>query len=239
MRFRDRSRTSHPSLTTDSRRLHVLAADPARFVARVRPDYRRAVAAAMIALAAAVAGRTIEHAHFARHYVQLVTWLSAGVFVVFGVAATRLVANEAGRVTAVRAGPAAGGPVRVFGLLGGYVVVTLVALDLLHLPLGHLLVGGAITGIILGIAAQQTLGNLFAGLVLLFTRPYIPGERIVVRSGALNGPLVGTITGIGLLYTTLQMDDGATNIPNSALLASAVGPASDEDALDALGVRGR
>ena len=30
---------------------------------------------------------------------------------------------------------------------------------------------------ILGIAAQQSLSNVFAGLVLLFARPYIPGER--------------------------------------------------------------
>ena len=38
--------------------------------------------------------------------------------------------------------------------------------------LGALLVAGAVTAIVLGIAAQQTLGNFFAGLVLLFARPY-------------------------------------------------------------------
>jgi len=70
---------------------------------------------------------------------------------------------------------------------------------------------------------------LFAGLVLLFTRPYVAGERIVVRSGAVNGPLTGTVVGVGLLYTTLAMEDGPTNIPNSALVAAAVGPAPVED----------
>ena len=49
--------------------------------------------------------------------------------------------------------------------------------DLFALPLGNLLIGGAVTGMILGIAAQQSLSNVFAGLVLLFARPYIPGER--------------------------------------------------------------
>ena len=49
-------------------------------------------------------------------------------------------------------------------------------MDLFALPIGNLLVGGAVTGMVLGIAAQQSLSNVFAGLVLLFARPYIPGE---------------------------------------------------------------
>lgn len=100
----------------------------------------------------------------------------------------------------------------------------LIAVDLFALPVEHLLVGGAVTGIILGIAAQQSLGNVFAGIVLLFARPYIPGERIRVRSGSLGGPLDGTVTSVGLLYTTLETDEGAVNIPNGGLLAAAVGP---------------
>ena len=39
-----------------------------------------------------------------------------------------------------------------------------------------LAVGGAFTAVVLGLAAQQTLGNLFAGIVLLGTRP-VPGRR--------------------------------------------------------------
>ena len=77
-----------------------------------------------------------------------------------------------------RAGAAAATPLRVASLLAGYFVVGLVALDIFAIPVGHLLVGGAVTGVILGIAAQQSLGNLVAGIVLLFARPYIPGERI-------------------------------------------------------------
>jgi hypothetical protein len=39
-------------------------------------------------------------------------------------------------------------------------------LSMLSVPVGHLLLGGAIAGVVLGIAAQQSLGNVFAGLVL-------------------------------------------------------------------------
>jgi hypothetical protein len=45
-------------------------------------------------------------------------------------------------------------------------------------------------------------------------------------SGALNGPHVGVIISAGLLYTVLDTPDGPLNIPNSSLLASAVGPSS-------------
>jgi len=69
------------------------------------------------------------------------------------------------------------------------------------------------------------LGNLFAGLVLLFARPYVPGQQVRVLSGAINGPHVGVIISAGLLYTILETSDGPLNIPNSTLLGAAVGPA--------------
>jgi len=46
-----------------------------------------------------------------------------------------------------------------------------------------------------------------------------------VMSGAINGPHVGVIVSAGLLYTVLETADGPLNIPNSSLLAAAVGPA--------------
>jgi hypothetical protein len=44
-------------------------------------------------------------------------------------------------------------------------------------------------------------------------------------SGAINGPHVGVIISAGLLYTALETAEGPLNIPNSSLLAAAVGPA--------------
>jgi small-conductance mechanosensitive channel len=196
--------------------------NPAAFT-RSRPRYERGIAALIVSFAAVVLASTLS-ASLTDH--RLVVDACGLVCLCFGVIGTRLVAEETVRLARIRAGNALSGPLRVTVLLVGYGVVGLLTLDLLRVPLGHLLVGGAITGVVLGIAAQQALGNLFAGLVLLFTRPYVVGERVLVRSGALNGPLEGTITAIGLLYTTLQMDQGPTNIPNSALLASAVGPAT-------------
>jgi small-conductance mechanosensitive channel len=72
------------------------------------------------------------------------------------------------------------------------------------------------------------LSNLFAGLVLLFARPYVPGQQVRVFSGAIGGPHYGTIVSAGLLYTVLDTAEGPLNIPNSALLGSAVGPSDGE-----------
>jgi len=103
-------------------------------------------------------------------------------------------------------------------------------LTLLRVNLGNLLVGGAITGVVVGIAAQQTLGNFFAGLVLLFARPYVPGHRVKISSGAMGGPFEGVITGSGLMYTTIDTPDGLISMPNAGLLAAAIGPAPEPNA---------
>jgi small-conductance mechanosensitive channel len=90
------------------------------------------------------------------------------------------------RITVARAGDVAASPLRLMVLLGGYLIAAISVCDLVGLQLTQLLVGGAITGIIIGLAAQPVLGNLFAGLVLLFARPYLPGQRVRVMSGAIN-----------------------------------------------------
>ncbi len=85
-----------------------------------------------------------------------------------------------------------------------------------------LAVGGAFTGVVLGLAAQQTLGNLFAGMVLLSARPFRLGERIRLQAGAVGGTIEGTVSGFGLLYTTLVNGDEHVQIPNTVVLSSAV-----------------
>jgi small-conductance mechanosensitive channel len=198
--------------------------------AHVRPDFRKAVAFGLLALICSGVARGISGVHAAHLHTRVVAYGLAAGFLVLGVAATRSAASELSRVSAARAGPAAATLLRVVTLLVGYLVVLLVGLDLFAIPSGHLLVGGAVTGVILGIAAQQTLGNIFAGIVLLFAQPFLPGERIQVRSGALGGITQGTVTAVGLLYTTLATDDGVLNLPNSGLLAAAVGPLPARDA---------
>ena len=66
-----------------------------------------------------------------------------------------------------------------------------------------LAVGGAVTAVVLGLAAQQTVGNLFAGTVLLSARPFRVGDRVRLQGGAIAGQIEGVVSSLGLLYTTL------------------------------------
>jgi len=191
---------------------------------KVRPNFRRAIVCTVLAFTLDGATPYLGGVHAATLDRRLAAYGTAAGFVLFGLAATRSVASELGRVSLSRAGAAAATPLRVGSLIVGYMIVALTAMDLFALPVGNLLVGGAVTGIIVGIAAQRALANVFAGLVLLFARPYTPGEKIRIRSGALGGTLDGTVTSVGLLYTTLSTEEGVLNIPNGALLAAAVGP---------------
>jgi Mechanosensitive ion channel len=199
--------------------------DPPRlFELRVRADFRKTLVYGLIALAALIAGHEIGGVQATTLRIRLIAYGCALLVAVSGVAASRSAAREVHRVAVARAGEVAATPLRLVVQLAGYLIVAISACDLLGIQLRQLLVGGAITGIILGLAAQPVLSNLFAGLVLLFAQVYLPGQRVRVMSGAINGPHVGVIVSAGLLYTVLETADGPLNIPNSVLLGSAVGP---------------
>ena len=111
-------------------------------------------------------------------------------------------------------------------------VMVFVALHVAGLDAGALAVGGAFTAVVLGLAAQQTLGNLFAGLVLLSTRPFRVGERVELRGGALAGKVDGVAGSLGLFYTTLISGADRIMVPNSVILQLAVIPLREPDRVE-------
>jgi small-conductance mechanosensitive channel len=191
------------------------------------PDFRKTAVFGLIALAALIAGEELGGVGSLSTDHSLAAYGCAALVAIFGVLASRTAAGEVQRVAVHHGGDRAGTPLRITVLLIGYMIAVISFCDLMDVDVGHLLIGGAITGIVVGLAAQPILGNLFAGLVLLFARPYIAGERIRVLSGAINGPHEGVVVSAGLLYTTLLTPTGPLNIPNSTLLAAAVGAAAE------------
>jgi hypothetical protein len=95
-------------------------------------------------------------------------------------------------------------------------------LTVLYVSLDHLLIGAGVAGIILGVAAQQSLGNVFAAIVMLFARPFVVGDSIRIRSG-VTGVLDVKVLGIGLTYVTVMTDDGILRVPNSIMLGAGIG----------------
>ena len=110
-------------------------------------------------------------------------------------------------------------------------VALLVALRVAGVEARTLAVGGAFTAVILGLAAQQTLGNLIAGTVLLSARPFRVGERVRLQGGPLGGQIEGTVSSLGLLYTTFATGDDSIMVPNSVVLNVAVLPLREPEAV--------
>jgi hypothetical protein len=105
-----------------------------------------------------------------------------------------------------------------------YALLGLLIASALGVNLSGFLVGGAILGVIVATASQASLGNFFAGLVLMFARPYQVGASIRLRGSIAGGAeFEGTVVDMGALYTTLRTATGETlKLPNSGVVTSAL-----------------
>jgi small conductance mechanosensitive channel len=71
---------------------------------------------------------------------------------------------------------------------------------------------GTISGLVVGFAAQNIIGNAIAALYLALTRPFKIGDRITVFGNT------GVVYDIGLLYSKLQMDNGDIVLASNSLM---------------------
>jgi small conductance mechanosensitive channel len=112
------------------------------------------------------------------------------------------------------------------------VTATVVALRIAGLQTNTLAVGGGFTAVVVGLAAQQVLGNLLAGLVLITNRPFRVGERIRLQAGVLAGQTEGVVGQLGLFYTTLVSGADRILVPNGVLIQCAVTPLREPERVE-------
>jgi small-conductance mechanosensitive channel len=205
-------------------------------VQRVRRKTRpwRSIIALVLAIAAAVISYQARHdSHalwIASHLTnQIVAYGAAALFGVFGSMATYGLAGKSRQVLEPHAGTAHSAVVRYSILIVGAFATLAITLDLFAVPVGQLVLGGALTSVFVGIAAQQALGNVFAGLVLQFARPFRVGDAVRLRAGALGGTLDGIVTDIGITYVRIDVGGSVMSVPNSQVLNAVVGPIPAED----------
>jgi small-conductance mechanosensitive channel len=163
------------------------------------------------------------------------TWLQWGTVVALlalGWTVARDIGRAAGPTFFRRMDPATAGTVGFLIRLATMAITLLVALGVAGVSAGSLVAGSAFTAVVLGLAAQQTLGNLFAGLVLLTARPFRVGERVRLQAGAVGGSTEGVVSSLGLLYTTLARGEDRIMIPNNVVIAAAVVPLKEPDAIN-------
>jgi len=145
-----------------------------------------------------------------------------------------LLARDIGRFAAPalfrRMDPATAGTVSFLIRLVMIAAAGLFSLRVGGLDPATLAVGGAITAVVIGLAAQQTLGNLFAGTVLLSARPFRVGERVQLQGGGIA--IEGVVSSLGLLYTTFAQGQDSVMVPNTVVLSAAVVPLREPAAVD-------
>jgi small-conductance mechanosensitive channel len=84
-----------------------------------------------------------------------------------------------------------------------------------------LLAGVSVVSVVVGLAAQNTLGNLVAGFSLVLYRPVRVGDSIQLSSP--KGIITATVQVISLGYTVLEDADGdGVIVPNSVMANSVV-----------------
>lgn len=104
-----------------------------------------------------------------------------------------------------------------------YAIIVLLVFSAIGPNLNGVLVGGALTGVVVGIAGQASLSNIIAGLVILFARPYSAGMFVTARTGTFGGvEYSGQVWDISLFYTTLHTNELEVRIPNNAMINAVV-----------------
>ena len=131
-----------------------------------------------------------------------------------------------------RLDPATAGTLGFLIRLFAMSVVVILALRVAGIRASTLALGGTITAVVLGLAAQQSLGGIFAGVVLQSTRPFRVGERVRLVGGFLAGSLEGTVSSLGLFYTTLAQGADRIQVPNSVMINLAVVPLREPEKID-------
>jgi small conductance mechanosensitive channel len=152
--------------------------------------------------------------------------------VILGWAIARDVGRSFGPSLFRRLDPATAGTVGFLIRLVTIIVALFVALRIAGIEAKTLALGGAFTAVIFGLAAQQTFGNLIAGTVLLSARPFRVGDRVRLQGGQVAGTIEGTVSSLGLLYTTFAAGEDSIMVPNSVVLNVAVVPLREPDAVN-------
>jgi small-conductance mechanosensitive channel len=94
------------------------------------------------------------------------------------------------------------------------VLSALLAIPAVRAVAGAVLGSAAVVGVIVGLAAQSTLANFVAGVLIAFTQPVRIGDLVSVDGEE------GIVEEIGLTYTRVRLDDGARLVIPNAKLAS-------------------
>jgi small-conductance mechanosensitive channel len=105
----------------------------------------------------------------------------------------------------------------MFAIIFVGVLFALLVIPQVRTVAGGILASSAILGLIIGFAAQRTLANFVAGIMIALSQPVRLGDRVAVADGE------GVVEEIGLVYTRIRLDDRTRLvIPNDRLASDTI-----------------
>ena len=161
--------------------------------------------------------------------------LEAGAIVLVATLVARGVTNAASKVLLRQGLGSRGSAVRLFLNLLIATAAVFALFRLSGVSADSILLGAGFTGIVLGLASQTVLANVFAGFLIVFADPFRPGDRVSLVSSnygvlaptypheTLQPSYTGTVEDIGLVHTVLVLDNGSVaKVPNAVVITALV-----------------
>jgi small conductance mechanosensitive channel len=93
-----------------------------------------------------------------------------------------------------------------------YIIVVMMALTMLNVPMSSILTIFGAAGLAISLSLQNCLSNLCGGFIILFSKPFVAGDKIEYDSS------LGVVKSISILYTKIITADNKTIlIPNGKI----------------------
>jgi small-conductance mechanosensitive channel len=145
-----------------------------------------------------------------QHTIFSIVFLVVSYFIAKGIAEYMMAKDSNDKTAVIKA------RIVYYSILVVSIAITLRYLSLSGV-LSNIILAGGITGIIVGLAAQKTMGNFIAGVILLIDKPFEIGDFIEVQN------IRGYVKDITFMATIVNTFDGQViRIPNETLLTESV-----------------
>lgn len=139
------------------------------------------------------------------------------VTAVIGILAVKLLIRLTDKLLEKKQSNMASALIRTAVRAGLYILLFLTVLTNMGLDVSGVVALASVLTLAVSLSLQNVLTNVFSGMTLLYTKPFIPGHFVTVDGKS------GTVREVGLIYTKLTTPDNKiVSIPNSNVVSAEI-----------------
>ncbi len=166
---------------------------------------------------------------------QIILLMDMALVFVIGLVIITIISRLIARHVTVYVGATQGNAIRLLFQLASFSIILLIVSSMIGINIVSAAVGVGFLGIVLGLAAQSVLGNIFSGLMLVASRPFNIGDRVALITwqygkfppslshGWIEPSYTGCVKEITLVYTKILTDSNIlVTVPNGVVIQSLI-----------------